>query len=186
VAGWPSTVTAVDVEDEIVLAGQTDDGAALGIDECRRLFDLPAAAGAATNVPADVRSALDGITRRHKQSTLERLTERDGALFDTEMEKLDKWAEDRRTSLKSDLDELDEAIKIAKKAARTAPTVPEKMERQRDIRKLETKRQEAWRAFDEASRAVDTEKDRILDETAARLEQKTAQERLFTVRWHVV
>ncbi|MEQ1653842.1 MAG: SNF2-related protein, partial [Hyphomicrobium sp.] len=141
-SGWLAidklTVTAVDVEDEIVLAGQTDDGAALGIDECRRLFDLPAAAGAATNVPADVRSALDGITRRHKQSTLERLTERDGALFDTEMEKLDKWAEDRRTSLKSDLDELDEAIKTAKKAARTAPTVPEKWERQRDIRKLET------------------------------------------------
>lgn len=188
--GWLTvdqlTVSAIDAEDEIVYAAQADDGSVLELDQCRRLFDLPATAGEGVTAASAIRSALDEIAGRHRQSTLERLTERNGHWFDTEMEKLDKWAEDRRASLKADLDDLDEAIKAAKKSARTAPTMPEKMERQREIRKLEARRAEAWRAYDEASRAVDTEKDRILDEIAARLEQRTTQKRLFTLRWHLV
>jgi hypothetical protein len=35
--------------------------------------------------------------------------------LDLEMDKLDRWAEDRRASLKATLDELDEALKAAKK-----------------------------------------------------------------------
>jgi ERCC4-related helicase len=189
-SGWlcveQLTVSAIDAEDEIVYTAHVDDGSVLELDQCRRLFDLPATPGSGVSVASTIRSMLDEISGQHRQSTLERLTERNGHWFDTEMEKLDKWAEDRRASLKADLDELDEAIKAAKKSARTAPTVPEKLERQREIRKLEARRAEAWKAYDEASRAVDTEKDRILDEIATRLEQKTTQDRLFTLRWHLV
>jgi hypothetical protein len=80
---------------------------------------------------------------------------KNGEWFDTEMEKLDRWAEDRRTSLKADLDELDESIKDAKKSARLAPNLPDKLEIQRRLRGLETKRDEAWRAYDAASRDVE-------------------------------
>ncbi len=188
-SGWLAvdtlTVTALDAEDEILLAGRTDDGGAIGADEIRRLFDLPATISGPAAAAGDAATALDQLTGTHRQAILNRMTERDARAFETEMDKLDKWAEDRRSSLKADLEELDEEIKAAKKSARTAPTVPEKMERQRDVRKLEAKRQDAWRAFDEASRTVDAEKDRILDDIAARLEQTTKQERLFTVRWRL-
>jgi hypothetical protein len=39
--------------------------------------------------------------------------------------------------------ELDEALKAGRKSARTAPTLPEKLERQREVRKLETRRDDA-------------------------------------------
>lgn len=189
-SGWLAidklTVTAIDEEDEIVFAAFADDGTALALDEVRRLFDLPAMTGQTAVVSQAAQATLEQLTSSHRQSTLERLSERNGQWFDTEMEKLDKWAEDRRASLKGDLEELDEEIKVAKKSARSAPSMPEKMERQREIRKLEAKRSEAWKAYDEASRAVDAEKDRILDEIAARLESRTSQQHLFTVRWHVV
>src|SRR5713101_7873348 len=86
-----------------------------------------------------------------------------GRWFDLEMDKLDRWAEDRRASLKEALDEIDDALKAAKKAARLAPTLPEKLERQREARVLEAKRDEAWRAFDQASREIDHRKDGLLD-----------------------
>jgi hypothetical protein len=50
---------------------------------------------------------------------------------------------------------------------------------------LESKRDEAWRAYDEAARAVDTKKDALLDEIAARLKQSESQQELFTIRWQV-
>ena len=113
---------------------------------------------------------------------MQELTDRNGRWFDTEMDKLDRWAEDRRASLKAELNELDDALKEAKKAARFARPA-EKLERQREARTLETKRDEAWRAFDQAGREVDKQKDELLDEIGRRLEQRFEQETLFALRW---
>ena len=116
---------------------------------------------------------------------LEETTTRNGHWFDVEMDKLDRWAEDRRTSLKAELAELDEALKEAKKAARLAPTLPEKLDRQRAARTLEAKREDAWRAYDQASREIDRQKDALLDEISRRLEQRIEQEPLFALHWHL-
>ena len=48
---------------------------------------------------------------------------------------------------------------------------------------LEGKRDEAWRAFDQARREIDRQKDALLDEISQRLEQKLEQQPLFTLRW---
>lgn len=58
-------------------------------------------------------------------------------------------------------------------------------EGQRDARGLEAKRDEAWRAFDQASRENDRQKDALLDQISQRLEQKLEEERLFTIRWRL-
>src|SRR5438093_11788877 len=95
------------------------------------------------------------------------------------------WAEDRRTAFKVELEELDQQIKETKKATRLAPNLPDKLERQRALRKLEIRRDEAWRSYDEASREINRQKDALLDEISRRLEQKTEQGLLFTLRWRV-
>ncbi|MBI3797439.1 MAG: hypothetical protein HY268_10805, partial [Deltaproteobacteria bacterium] len=82
--------------------------------------------------------------------------------------------------------ELDQQIKETKKAARLAPNLPDKLQRQRDLRKLETRRDEAWHSYDQASRELDRQKDALLDEISQRLEQKMEQEPLFTLRWRLM
>jgi hypothetical protein len=81
---------------------------------------------------------------------------------------------------------LDQEIKDAKKSARMAPNLPAKLELERKLRGLETKRDEAWRAYDTASREIDRQKDELLDEISRRPEQKTECKMLFTFRWRVV
>ena len=117
---------------------------------------------------------------------LDSISTKNGMWFETEMDKLDHWAEDRRASLKTELDELDETIKETKKVARLAPNLPEKLERQRALRQLEAKRIDAWKAFDEAVREIDRQKDALLDEISRRLQQTVEQAALFTLRWEVV
>jgi hypothetical protein len=116
---------------------------------------------------------------------LEETTTRNGRWFDSEMDKLDRWTEDRRATLKGELAELDDALKEAKKAARLAPTLPEKLDRQRAARTLEAKREDTWRAYDQASREFDRQKDALLDEISRRLEQRIDEEPLFALRWHL-
>jgi hypothetical protein len=101
------------------------------------------------------------------------------------MDKLDRWAEDQRRSLKADLEELDAKIKEIKREARSTPNLPTKLDLQRQLWQLEAKRNEAWKEYDESSRDVDRKKDGLLDDTSQRLNQKTEREELFMIRWQL-
>ena len=188
--GWLSctrfSVSALDTEDHVIFTGITDDGELLDETQCRRFFDLPGEEGQKTEVPANIQVQLAEATTRRQQGVLDEIASKNGQWFDIEMDKLDRWAEDRRTALKAELDELDQQMKEMKKAARLAPTLPDKLERQRALRKLETRRDEAWRSYDDASREIDRQKDALLDEISHRLGQKTEQATLFTLRWRLV
>lgn len=188
--GWlrvtPLAITALETEDHTQFAAFADDGTRLDDTQCRRLFDLLADDfGDAVSDPSTA-GRLDGMAAELRQNTLEQMSVRNGQWFDVEMDKLEHWAEDRRVALKAELDEVDESLKAARKSARTAPSLPEKLERQREVRRLEGKRDEAWRVFDQASRELEKQKDVLLDDIAKRLEQHIEEEILFTIRWGVV
>jgi hypothetical protein len=189
-SGWLAcirlTMSALETEDRLLFAGITDEGIALDEAQCRRFFDLPASQGNLCAPPGPVLTALNESLAHRRQELVEEIGARNSRWFDIEMDKLDRWAEDRRTSLRVALAELDEALKEAKKSARLAPTLPEKLERQRAIRVLESKRDEAWRAYDAASREIDRQKDALLDEISHRLEQRIQEEQLLVLRWTLV
>lgn len=187
--GWLAcsrlTMKGIDTEDHLLLAGQSDGGAPLDEADCRRMLDLPAESRHPCEVPSPTVAALKAALLGRRKEILEHASERGSRWFDTEMDKLDHWAEDRRTALKSELTELDDVLKDAKKAARQAPTLPEKLQRQREVKTLEARRDEAWRAYDQGSREIEAKKDALLDEIAHRLEQSIDEEPLFTLRWRL-
>ncbi len=187
--GWLTcarmTITALQAEDSVIFAGFADSGTALDPNQCRRLFDLPGAiAGAAdaSGVGGRLRDALS----QAELPIFNELNTRNGRWFDAEIEKLERWTGDRRDGLKVSLDELDTSIKEAKKAARFAPTLPEKLRLQREVKSLEGQRDEAWRAFDQASRELERDKEKLLDDIEGRLAAASLRESLFTIRWQLV
>lgn len=188
-SGWLTcshlSVNALETEEHLIFAGVIDNGDALDEGQCRRLFDIVGIPGHAIEIPSVIQSYLGDATTRRQDELLVAMSAKNGEWFDIEMDKLDRWAEDRRAALNADLEELDQSIKDAKKSARLAPNLPEKLEIQRSLRGLETKRDEAWRSYDTASRDVDRQKDALLDEISRRLEQQTSCETLFTLRWRV-
>jgi ERCC4-related helicase len=186
-SGWLQctrlSVAGLDEEDTFLFAGLQDDGTALESEQCRRLFDLSGQASERLllQAPTQIRSEIE-VRRREHAAVVE---QRNAGAFDKEMEKLDRWGDDQRVSLKTALTDLDESIKVSKKEARQAPSLPEKLALEKSRRLLESKRDEAWRAYDEAARAVDDKKDVLLDDIAARLKQSESLHDLFTIRWHL-
>lgn len=51
------------------------------------------------------------------------------------------------------------------------------------VRTLQTKRAEAWRQYDSASRDIDYQKDALIDEISGKLKQKIVRKPLFILRW---
>ena len=190
-AGWLACsryrMNAIESEDHLVFAGMTDDGQVISTDQCRRLFDLDGevVGSSAVTVGQSVEDELNDQLVTRWQALAEDIGKRDGSWFDVEMDKLDRWADDRRVSLKAELDDLEQKIKEKRRLARQAANIPDKLERQRELRKLESQRDDAWRTYDQASRDVERKKDDLLDDMGNRMKQRTEEERLFVVRWRL-
>lgn len=189
-SGWLTcslySVSALETEDHLILSGFIDSGEVLDEKQIQRFFNLTGSAKSPITIPAEVLAKLRGLQTIKQNSLLEELAQRNAAWFETEIDKLDRWAEDRRRSLKVELEQLDETIKETRKASRLAPNLPEKLEKQQVLRKLESKRNEAWRQFDNESRDLDKRKDQLLDEISQRLEQSTMTTTLFAIRWRLI
>jgi hypothetical protein len=102
------------------------------------------------------------------------------------MDKLDRWAEDKRTGLRADLKEHDETLKTLKREARQAPTLPDKLSLQKKIKQVEAAREEAWRAYDTQAREIEGAKEGLIDDVETRLDVTQSVDRVFTIRFTIV
>ena len=178
------SVRGSDDQDHIIIAAITDEGLRLKRKAAMRLFELPSQKNgqADLEVPAPVKRVVEN----ERKAILDELATRQATWFDEEMDKLDNWAEDKRAGLKADLKDLDEQIKALKKEIRQIGNLPDKLVRQKKIRPLEKKRDEAWRAYDAAAKEIEVQKDNLLDQVEARLGQQVSEETLFTVRFSIL
>lgn len=171
-----------DSEDHLFFIGKTATGECLQQEHMQRLFNLDAQVEA-----VDV--AIEGFEaeyQQHKESVLSDVESRYGAFFEQEMDKLDNWADDKRKALKGDLKDFDNQLSELKKRIRNAKNLPEKLAFQRKAQKLEKQRDEAWREYDQQSKAVESKKDSLLDRIEAKLQMDIQDQCLFAIKWQVV
>ena len=112
--------------------------------------------------------------------------ERNAGYFDTEMGKLEKWAQDVKTSLEIKLKQLDSDIKTRKTEARKILSLENKIKVHREIKEMEKKRSQMRMHLFQAQDDVDERKERLIEEIEARLNQHIYKTELFTIRWTVV
>lgn len=187
-AGWIAVdhlqLDGVESEDHLLPAGITDDGVRLTPEQVRRLLDVPATPTGEVVAPADPK--VDAIARERLKALLLDISTRQGEWFDEEMDKLDRWAEDKRTGLRADLKEHDENLKTLKREARQAATLPDKLAIQKKIKQVEAAREEAWRAYDAQAREIESAKESLIDDVEARLDVTQSVDRVFTIRFTIV
>ena len=63
--------------------------------------------------------------------------------------------------------------------------IPDNLALQREARGLETKRDEAWCAYDAAAREIEIQKDGLLDQVEERLGQNVSDEELFAIKFQI-
>jgi SNF2 family DNA or RNA helicase len=188
-AGWLRirrfSVTALETEDALLVAAVTDDGAAVDGDVCGKLFGLPADVGNVVECAPDVAAQLETGLARESKRVLDDAMQRNQTYFDAESEKLDSWAEDLKENLEYEIKELERDIREAKKQARLVVELKEKIEAQKRVKELEHRRNEKRKSLFVAQDEIEAKKDALIADVEARLEQRNAQEDVFTIRWRV-
>lgn len=189
-SGWLGiynlAITSFETEDHVLLCGVDDNGAELDSELCRRFFSLPATISVSDSSAESVRKRLEKIALEKQTAILQENAARNGAFFDIEIEKLDKWADDVKGSLEIELKMLDKEIKFRKTEAKKILSLEDKVKAQRHIKEMEKKRNELRMNLFQAQDDVDVRKEKLIEEIEARLKQRIEKDELFLIRWQLV
>ncbi len=69
---------------------------------------------------------------------------------------------------------------------RLAPNLPEKLKLEKDKRKFENERDEAWKEYDNSAKEIEKNKDKLIDEIEKKLKQKLSEYKLFLIHWRLI
>lgn len=192
ISGWLSvnvfSIESLETEDHLLLSGITDDGEILDHDHCHRLFSLNGSM-ANTHENLSIPSELNELLFKSADSNIEQIllqnSQRSAGFFDEELVKLEKWADDRKTSLEIELKHLDIEIKTRKAEARKYLKLDEKVKAQRQIKEMEKRRNEMRMNLYQHQDDVDQKKENLISDIEARLKQMISKNELFTIRWTI-
>ena len=181
------SISSFEMEDHILFAAFDDGGNTLQPEQCQRLFSLAAeSVYPSLQYSEEVKQRFQENYHAQQIGIIEENRWRNHTFFDEEVDKLEKWSDDVRNSIKFEIKELDKEIKTRKTEARKLLNLEQKVKEQRTIKELEKKL--ADKRYNQYQNEDDIEKrkDNLLDEIEQRLKQSTTEAELFTIRWKVI
>lgn len=185
-SGWAVaekvTVTSVEDEEFLVLTAITDDGLVLDRDLSQRLMAIHCSS-VSNAINEDSPELLDKTVAIEKEQVAQSLDYRNAQYFDEETVKLDRWSDDLKFGLETEIKQIDKDIKEIKKQAAGSSTLAEKLGEQKKLRALEGTRNAKRRSLYEAQDKIDADRDVLITKVEKQLKCSTKNERLFVVRW---
>lgn len=123
---------------------------------------------------------------RRKTETLSEISDRNLQYFETEVEKLDAWADDLKAVLEQEIKEADREINEVRRTAKVAPDLQEKLHWQKRQRELEKLRNKKRRELFDKQDDVDDRRETLITLLEEKMEQSVEECRLFSMCWSVM
>lgn len=172
-------------EDILLTAAMVSDGGMLPAEVASKFFSLIAMeVRPVTTFELD--SRLEVAINKLQAEARQKISERNGRLFEEEASKLDGWAEDLKVGLEREIKDLDRQLKEARRAVSAALTLEDKLAGQKQLKKLESERNEKRRKLFVAQDEIEQRRDKLIESVQAKLEQKVTLEQLISIRWRIV
>ena len=189
-SGWLQVshlkITSFEFEDFLILACVTDSGETIENELAQRFFSLRAREGRAMYASDEIKEHLEAVLYSETQTVISDNANRNKDFFDTEMDKLDQWADDMKLSLDKEIKDLDAEIKLKKSEAKKMLRLEDKVKAQRGIKDLEKKRSQKRQHLFEAQDTIDDRKENLLNDIESRLRQEVNTVEIFTIKWKMI
>lgn len=180
------SIKSFEMEDYLPIACISDDNQVIEPEIARRLFSLRATTADTCYIPTEPDGQLTRLLSLQQDNIIGKNRKRNHTFFDTEMDKLDQWADDMKIGLEKEIRDLDAEIKLKKSEAKKMTVLEEKVKAQRQIKELEKKRAYKRQTLFAAQDEIDDKKEYLLNDIEKRLKQHIENETLFTIRWNIV
>ena len=188
-SGWLElsklTVSSTSEEDYLILTARTEKGETLNEDLAEKMLMVPAEA-----IESQVKKTppVEELTAQREARIAEIMADieaRNMELFETEASKLEEWADDLKVGLEREIKNLDGEIKEARRAIRTKNSLAEKIDMQKQIKELESKRNEKRRNLFDAQDEIEQRRDRLIKDVEGKVKSHHKITPLWTIWWIV-
>lgn len=177
------TIGDDDKEEHLVLSCIDNVGNVVEQDTARQLFNLNAKVeGISTSLNIH---KLNEIFEKQRVEIINKYNEKTESEFEEEVEKLDNWSSDRKTSLELKILEIDKKIIEIKKIIRTHHTMEEKLLLRKKQRALETERTTMRRKLYDAQDTIDAEHDKLIDNAEKSFFKPIRTQTIFAIEWKI-
>jgi ERCC4-related helicase len=187
-SGWLSiqsvTISSFETADYLIYIGATDDGVLIDEDQIKKMFTLSATKNDnVLSLPTDyINEHIDISTK----NLLDIIVENDGNYLKVEIEKLNKWAEDRMNAAELAIKDTKVKIRELNKTSQKTTDAKEQLKIQEELQELSKKqkklRQEIFIVEDE----IAEQRDVMIKDIQKRMKQDIKKETLFTINWSIV
>lgn len=177
--------SGADIEEHLVLSCVDAFGREIDQEVARRFFNLNAAVCQIDGSSFDF-SALDAVFERRKAEIVKAGKLKSEKEFDAEIEKLERWSQDRKNALEIKLKDMDKRVRELKKTFRQPHTLEEKIELQRRQKALDNERMNMRRKLFEAQDAIDAERDKLIENAEKSLQKPVNSQIIFAIDWRIV
>lgn len=168
-------------EQRLIVSAVADSGEIILPEHADRLLGFPAEV-IQEGITVDT-TAADQAARAQQLEIAGEIATRNLQYFTAETEKLDQWADDLKDNLEREITQIDREIREARRHAKAALTLEAKLDAQKAVKALESRRSARRRSLFEAQDDIDTRRDTLIADIESRLNQGTNTVRLFAIRW---
>ena len=130
-------------------------------------------------------AALPADVEARKATLLRDIHQRNLGYFEQEVQKLDAWADDLKLGLEQEIKAIDREIKEVRRTAAISPTLEEKLSWLKKQRELEGKRSKLRRELFARQDEVEAQRNDLISQLEAQLQQRVEERTLFTVEWEL-
>jgi hypothetical protein len=166
------------------VAAVTDGGEVLPGETAARMMHVPAHVGVAAS-SATVPDGLAKLVNDRQAAIVQQAQTRLGTFLEEEEERLDNWRDDARVSFDTQIKTLTKEAKEKNKLSRAVQSLQKKVELQREANVLKRQADDLNHRLYTRLREIDAERERMLDEIAAKLNLTPTLTPLFTIRWDI-
>jgi len=180
------SIDSLEKEEHLIIISVDENGNTLHSEFGEKLFNLKAnTINNNTKIPANINKLIDNEIELTKTIIFNQIDIKNNELFDIEMDKLDKWAEDLKLSLEIELKALEKEIKTRKTEARKIATLEEKVTFQKETANIEKKRNRLRRRLYDEQDLIEEKKEELIDKISNKLKQLIKTNILFTIQWSI-
>lgn len=175
----------IEEHDLIIFAGYTDENEILKDDICQFLLTLPSSSVEFLNKYNQ--DKIEKAYQKQKQKHLDFVKHNDTKLLQLEIQKFEKWANDKIETSELELKDVKKKIKELERETRTDNlTADDLLDIQKRIRLLDRKKSKLRREIFDIEDKILEERDEMIDDAEKKLERTTKETEIFTIEWEII
>ena len=190
-SGWirltKLSIEAFESEDILVFTTVSDSGEILDHELAQKIFSVWwSATWDSTVLPQALKELMDTTYTTDKQGLLKITDQRNAQYFLEEIEKLEKCADDQTKSLEIALKDVKTKIKEHTRAVKKSENPTEQLELQQKIQVLTKEQMKLRREIFDLEDKILAQRDHTIELLKARKNERTTEEHIFTIRFHII